>query len=120
MSEHYTDEALTCPVCDEPMSSLMRGVPRTTCSRRCSAILAGRHAQAGRTSRDRAEDAADLLSAGESPAVIAQRLGIKPRSVARALQRAGRNDLAGAFEAKAITGRSFGRNYRYSDDRRSA
>ena len=108
---------MTCPVCGQPMSEVTtRGLRRKVCSRTCGAALGGLAKWEGRRPHDRAEDVADLLDAGESPAQIALRLGIGPRSIAKALQRAGRYDLARLFEASAVTGRVWGPNYRYAKE----
>lgn len=93
---------MTCPVCDQPMSELNRdGAPRTTCAGpECTAAWARRHVDPdclSRRRRDRVQDVADLLAAGESPFQIARRFGIEPASVARTLDRAGRHDLAQPF-----------------------
>lgn len=52
----------------------------------------------GRPSAITAEEAEFLLSCGQSPHEICRSLGIKAGSVARAMERAGRQELAATFE----------------------
>lgn len=51
----------------------------------------------GRPKATYLEDAQDLLNYGETPLLIAHRLGIKPESIARTAYRYGMKELAQTF-----------------------
>ena len=85
-------DALACPVCEQPMPALNRhGKPRKVCSQTCAA----RNAAAQGRLID-LDEVLHLTDCGESPYAITTRLG-HPDSIARALARHGRSDLARPF-----------------------
>lgn len=65
------------------------------------AVPVGRRKGSADRTAARIEDAEFLLSAGESPARICERLGVRDDSLARLLRLHGRADLARWFEAFA-------------------
>jgi hypothetical protein len=84
--------ALTCPICDQPMPAFnTHGKPRKVCSQTCAA----RNAAAQRLLIN-LDEVLHLTNCGESPYAITTRLG-RPDSIARALARHGRSDLARPF-----------------------
>jgi hypothetical protein len=80
----------TCAWCDGPLPTAVRAhtnEPRVYCSRECDA--------ARRNKRDYyAEEVEFLASTGAAPSAIVQQLDVKPATLVRSLERAGRLDLA--------------------------
>ena len=93
-------DTIECPVCGNDMPAHRPKVnkPRKYCSTACATQASLR--------RDAiAEDVEWLLSAGVGHTEIAARLKLKPGSVARALYRAGRPDLARPFNSLHVRSR---------------
>ena len=87
----------TCPSCGSPMPLLTHaGTPRRACSISCGARLVA--AERKRVALERIEDVEFMLDSGSSPEMVAARLHTTTASLARAMYRAGRNDLGALFD----------------------
>lgn len=83
----------TCASCGHPMPALLvNGQPRTYCTSAC------RMAMLVRKRVEFAEDVEWLLDQGESASAVTSRMGCNSEAIGRRLRRAGRGDLARAFE----------------------
>lgn len=94
---------IPCLVCGEPMPAVRtHNRPSRACSPTCAGELGARVTKR----RDYyIEEIEHMTSLGISPNEIAQRLGIKPASMARSMHRAERPDLAHLFASIAIRDR---------------